>query len=223
MFEINRYANIHTENFFNSNLYVIDDFYLNPDEVVEHLTNPLPPLWKVDELNGEDLKYNGVVYEDRRFNGRDPEIVKVYTALSELCGQPAAYGNDYVISNQIKFLCKNYNTYKTHYWWPHVDRGYNGIVYLSHDEDNGTNIYDYSHMQEYVARSGKEHLDTWREKEKYILLKELKPKYNRLVLFDGLFLHAMNICNDKFFGDEWRLNQVFFFYDEYNCNPHETF
>ena len=44
------------------------------------------------------------------------------------------------------------------------------------------------------------------------LLKTLKPKYNRLVLFDAKkFLHGMQICNDVYLKDSFRMNQVMFF------------
>ena len=40
------------------------------------------------------------------------------------------------------------------------------------------------------------------------LLKHIPPVYNMCVLFDGLhFPHGMNICNDRYFGDEMRVNQ----------------
>ena len=32
-----------------------------------------------------------------------------------------------------------------------------------------------------------------------------------MVLFDGMIPHGMNICNDTYFGQEYRKNQVFFF------------
>ena len=46
-----------------------------------------------------------------------------------------------------------------------------------------------------------------------IVAGQLVPaKYNRLVLYDGMrFLHGMNICNDDYFGEEYRVNQVYFF------------
>ena len=39
----------------------------------------------------------------------------------------------------------------------------------------------------------------------------LVAKYNRMVLFDGMIPHAMDISNDRYFGEEYRKNQVFFF------------
>ena len=51
-------------------------------------------------------------------------------------------------------------------------------------------------------------------KKDFIVLKTLEPKYNRFVFFDGYrFPHGMNICTDRYFGQEYRKNQVFFFDD----------
>ena len=205
MFEINKNAEVRAEQFFHSNLYVIDDFYLNPDEVVEYITKTQPPLWKIEE--GESN--NGILYEDRRLVKDHPDITEVYQALSSLCGQPPA--DNRVITNQTRFIDKKSNTYETHYWYPHIDNGYNGIVYLNHDDFNGTNLYDVKSLEEIRSPFHKEHENPWRKKENFIVLKEIKPKYNRMVLFDGLFLHGMNISNDTYFSDEYRLNQVFFF------------
>ena len=48
-------------------------------------------------------------------------------------------------------------------------------------------------------------------KKDFIVIKTLEPKYNRFVFFDGYeFPHGMNICTDRYFGEEYRKNQVFF-------------
>jgi hypothetical protein len=58
----------------------------------------------------------------------------------------------------------------------------------------------------------KEHVLPWKSKDKYKIIKSFMPKYNRLVLFDGFkFIHGMNICNDNYFDEGYRFNQVFFF------------
>ena len=50
------------------------------------------------------------------------------------------------------------------------------------------------------------------QKKDFIVIKTLEPKYNRFVFFDGYeFPHGMNICTDRYFGEEYRKNQVFFF------------
>ena len=59
-----------------------------------------------------------------------------------------------------------------------------------------------------------EHHQPWRTKNDFKVLKHLEPKFNRLVFFDGYkFLHGMNIVNDRYFSNEYRKNQVFFFKD----------
>ena len=51
-----------------------------------------------------------------------------------------------------------------------------------------------------------------KEKNKYKLIRTLKPKYNRCVLFDGKkFLHGQHVAGERYFHDEFRLNQAFFF------------
>ena len=56
-----------------------------------------------------------------------------------------------------------------------------------------------------------EHFEPWRPKENYKVLETIDAKYNRMVLFDGIIPHGMNICTDTYFGKEYRQNQVFFF------------
>ena len=207
MFELNKNLQVHTEKFFHTNLYVIEDFYKDPDEVKSFLCRTKPPLWKSSEKN----QNNGKFFEDRRFNGHDADLIDAYTYLSKLCNQIPVGPSDWVVSNMTKFLDKSYNKYNTCYWWPHFDYGYNGIVYLNDDSDNGTNIYDLTNPNEIHNRPDEEHLDPWRNKNNYRVVKTIVPKYNRMVLFDGMFPHGMNITTDKFFGDEYRINQVFFF------------
>ena len=57
-----------------------------------------------------------------------------------------------------------------------------------------------------------EHYQPWGAKKDFIVIKTLEPKYNRFVFFDGYkFPHGMNICTDRYFGEEYRKNQAFFF------------
>ena len=104
-----------------------------------------------------------------------------------------------------RFYENSWNDYKNCYWWPHTDNGYNGIVYFNND--CGTNLYEDLGWDINVS----EHEEPWRPKAYYDLIKTIKPKYNRMVLFDGMIPHAMDICNNKFFAKEYRKNQAFFF------------
>ena len=107
-----------------------------------------------------------------------------------------------------RFSANDFNDYKNYVWWPHQDNGYNGIVYFS--DECGTNLYSTDTTDE--LPNAPEHYNPWRLRENYKILKTLKPKYNRLVLFDGFkFPHGVDICSHRYYGEEYRKNQVFFF------------
>ena len=109
-------------------------------------------------------------------------------------------------TNQHKFYNHSFNDYKNCYWWPHRDAGYNAIIYFN--DDDGTNFYD----EIIPKKKYNEHFKPWRPKEDLRVVKKIKSKYNKLVFFDGKkFLHGMDINSDRYFYDEYRKNQVFFF------------
>jgi len=113
------------------------------------------------------------------------------------------------------FFHGDFNDYNNCFWWPHIDGGYNGIVYLNKDEeDSGTNLYDPKVLNSFewsYSMSMPEQYLCWRPKENYSVVKSFKSRYNSLCLFDGSkFPHGMNITNDIFFS-QYRCNQVFFF------------
>jgi len=207
MFELSKNISIQMEIFQNSKIYTIDNFYANPDSIVEYFLKIVPPLWKIEQKPS----YNSIYFEDRRHNIESDKIIKVYEFLEFLCGQSASKKND-IFTNAIRFKKCNFNDYKNNYWWPHLDSGYNGIVYLNaNDHVSGTNLYENLYSKEEPSNCP-EHFIPWRNKNNYRLVKNLIPRYNRLVLFDGLkFYHGMNICNDDYFYETYRFNQVFFF------------
>ena len=209
MFELSDNIKVDTEIFQGSKIFTIDNFYKNPDEISNYLFQNLAPLHK----QYDNPTYNNVLFEDRRLRKRDGRLESVINFLSELSSQkPLIYD---ITTNQSRFYKHDFNDYKNCIWWPHVDEGYNGIVYFNkNDTECGTNLYsqdiDASEMNDY--NSIPEHFAPWRQKEKYEKIKTLIPKYNRLVLFDGYkFPHGMNVINDRYFSDEYRINQVFFF------------
>ena len=210
MFKLNPNRKLYRDNILNTDLFIIDDFYHNPDEVKDYLEHPLPPLWKQDIKQLGRHSNNGFYFEDRRLQDHNPDLVGVYEYLSILCDQPPVGRSDWVQSNMTRFIDFDYNTYAKSHWWPHFDYGYNGIVYLNYDGHNGTNIYEVS-REELRDRPADEHEEPWRDMNKYRVIKELIPKFNRMVLFDGAFPHGMNITDDRFFHNDYRTNQVFFF------------
>jgi hypothetical protein len=207
MFEISKNININLEIFEESKIYIIDNFYQDPDSILNLFLNYRADLWKKNETPS----YNSIHFEDRKHILHSDEIVKVYDFLSFLCNQ-APVNNTLLSTNIIKFNKCEFNDYKNNYWWPHKDDGYNGIVYFNDgDKVSGTNFYE-NLDPENELQNRSEHSDPWRSKDKWKLIKTLNPSYNRLVLFDGSkFFHGMNICNDDYFGENCRFNQIFFF------------
>ena len=208
MFELSDNLDIKKEVFSDSAIYIIDNFYNNPDEVSDYLFKEPAPLHKLYE---DGFTYNNVLFEDRRLEIYNSKLRSVINFLSDLVSQqPLSYDT---ITNQARFYKDDFNDYKNCVWWPHEDKGYNGIVYFNkNDNECGTNLYSMITDDSYFLNDISEHYAPWRPKEKYEISKTLIPKYNRLVLFDGYkFPHGMNIINDRYFSDEYRNNQVFFF------------
>ena len=206
MFELNDNLEVKKELFRGTTIYTIDDFYKNPQGVENYLfgqPNKIS-LHKMDEKPS----FNNVYFEDRRHDDSidNLDLKKVYDFLSRLCGQ--GYEAPDVVTNCTRFKRHQFNDYKNYYWWPHTDGGYNGIVYFNDDSEHGTCFYE-----ELVEKPDvPEHYQPWGAKKDFIVIKTLEPKYNRFVFFDGYeFPHGMNICTDRYFGEEYRKNQVFFF------------
>jgi hypothetical protein len=206
IFEINQNVVVETQLLNNSEVYIIDDFYKHPEKVL-NLFLSVPP--KIHKKN-EKLSYNQIYFDDRRHRLKSDKISHVYKFLGSLCNQKSVLGDDAVVTNFTRFKTSAFNDYKQNYWWPHIDEGYTGILYLSDDTESGTNLYNVLNYTKDFNTN--EHYTPWRSKKDYQILMSLKSKFNRMVLFDGLkFCHAMNICNQKYFGGEYRINQVFFF------------
>ena len=203
MFELNPDLEVKEEILQESKIFIIDNFYKNPDEVYDFLFNRDVPLWKIEEKPS----FNTIHFIDKRLIEYDERLVPVIGFLSYLCNQDA--DSHEIITNMQRFFKHDFNDNKNCYWWPHQDSGYNGIVYFNKDDNtSGTNLY--SVKKQYNMTD--EHFKPWRPKEDFEILKTLEPKYNRLVFFDGLkFLHGANFPDDRYFGEEYRTNQVFFF------------
>jgi len=217
MFELNKNLEVKEESLMGSKIITIDNFYKDPEEVSDYIFNREVPLWKTEE----SPSYNTLYFNERRLILKDDRIDGVYKFLSNLCGM--GYNSPNIVTNMIRFSQNDFNDYKNCFWWPHLDRGWNGIVYFNEDEENsGTNLYDPKVLEEEewgISMSSPEHYSSWRPKENYSVLKSLKSKYNSLVLFDGSkFPHGMNIVNDRFFRDIPLFSYPQVYWENYRCN-----
>jgi len=202
MFKLNNRLQVKQETLQESVIYYIDNFYLHPKEVEEYLFDKDTPLHKIEQKPS----YNNIHFEDRRLIKEDERLHTVVNFISQICDQkPETYA---IVTNMQRFFNHDFNDYKNCVWWPHQDNGYNGIVYFS--DECGTNLYSTETTDE--LPNAPEHYKPWRLRENYKILKTLEPKYNRLVLFDGFkFPHGVDICSHRYYGKEYRKNQVFFF------------
>ncbi len=203
LFDFNDLSNIQIEEFCGSKIYIMDDFYKHPDEVLSLLFSVMPNVWKANE----QPSFNTIHFEDRRHNFDDPRLLSVTEALSKICNEYAPQPHR-VVTNLMKFKDKNFNDYKNNYWWPHCDLGYTALIYLNVFDCPGTNLYEPIEQDDWNTI---EHYEPWRSKNKYKIIKTIEAKFNRLVLFDGLkFFHGMNVSDDRFFNTT-RINQAIFF------------
>jgi hypothetical protein len=210
VFDVNYDSPVMVEKFRGSNIYYIDNFYKKPDTIVKFLEK-VPATVHDPERDHRFPSLNGVHFDDRRHMINISEIKEVTSYLSNICQSKVLKNPHLLITNKFRFYPTQFNDYKNNFWHPHTDSGYTALIYLNkNDNECGTNLYDEV-IPDTLNNYG-EHVVPWRPKSKWKIAKTLKPKFNRCVIFDGgLFPHGMHIPNDRYFGDEYRLNQVVFF------------
>lgn len=203
LFEFNDLTNVTVEEFQGSKIYIMDNFYKHPEEILSLFYSVKPTVWKENETPS----FNTIHFDDLRHDFDDERMLPVTTALSKLCNEYSPQPNR-VVTNIIKFKDKTFNDFKNNYWGPHCDLGYTALVYFNTFDCPGTNLYEV--IEEDVWNTS-EHFEPWRSKQKYRVIKTIESKFNRLVLFDGRkFFHGMNISDDRFFNT-FRINQAIFF------------
>jgi hypothetical protein len=219
IWEINNLSSMKHETFEGTHVWYMDDFYKYPDLVFEEITSNTPPLWKTYEKN----TFNSIYFEDRRHLILIEELDDVYIKLGRLIdsvdpGRGATDDFGYLTTNHTLFYkdekSLKFNDYKSNWWWPHIDGGYNGICYLNKNANNeiGTNLYRRL-KEDPEYNDVPEHRRPWIPFEYWKRVAAFRAKFNRFVLFDGReYFHGMNIEDDRYFH-EFRVNQVFFFKD----------
>ena len=210
VFDINDNLVTNTHNINGSSVYFIDNFYKNPDELVKLLKNTKCGLHKSEEKPS----FNGVYFEDKRHKFKHDGMNKVSKTISEIIGQPILHDTNQVMTNISTYKSTEFNDYKNNYWWPHLDEGYNAIIYLNEEDTTGTNLYKTPERDElYFSDTGypTEHYVPWQSKDNWELVLTINSKYNRLVIFDGYeYYHGASITDETYFDGNYRMNQVVF-------------
>lgn len=211
LFETNNLSDIKIKTINGVEIYYLDNFYKNPQDICDFLLENEPPLWK----SGEDGSKNLIYFEDRRHAIKTSEMAELSYSLGRIVGQKPENPNT-IVTNFTRFLSHEFNDYSNNFWWPHRDSGYNAIIYLNKDidyENSGTNIYNRLDNSFIYPE---EHRNPWCSKKNWEVVASIPSIYNRMVMFNGKNFHAMNISDNTFFADKledakFRMNQVIFF------------
>ena len=211
IYEINNKTITRQDTVLGTSVYYIDDFYKNPDLLLERLEYEPVKKWK-PHLNPNG--HNGQKFFDGRHLYKDENFKSVTDFLTTITKQEVE-GPTEIFTNIFQMNPDSFNDFENNYWMPHLDEGYNAIIYLNQlPPHNGTNIYASHEDQE--AFDVQEHEEPWRPKSKWDHIYTITAKFNRLVLFDGKKLfHGMAVDDDMFVHNT-RLNQVVFFNDPSN-------
>jgi hypothetical protein len=195
MFEINELNLTEVHDF----VFYMNDFYKNPDEIINSLNLNAPSIHKWNTKNSK----NTIDFIDCRHNLQSDDFKKTEIELYKFFKRDPAKAKGQVTTNYLKFIEKP--PYENNYWWPHVDDClYNCIVYLNKNGCDGTNLYN-----QYKENIYDEHVNPWVPKENYELLFNITSKYNRLVVFPSNIYHGL-ACNNEKFLSKFRKNQIIF-------------
>lgn len=194
--------NIQKINILDTKIYIIDNFYKNPEKVMDIIENNPWKKWK----SWDNPSYNGKHFLDHRHDFVDVRSCVYNDFFETLTNQKIAQPGR-IVTNCMRFYDKSFNNYKDYYWGPHSDLGFTGLVYLNDFESEGTNFYTQVNEDPWTTP---EHFEPWRQKDRYKLEYMVPAKFNRLVLFDGKALcHGMAVDSNLFF-ENTRINQAIF-------------
>jgi hypothetical protein len=177
----------------NSTIYYIDNFYKYPKEII-NLINKKP---KIIHKQKETPSYNMIYFKDQRHSFYHEEMAPIIKDIENLINkkyQTLETRENFFTNCQMWYDVK-FNDYKNNYWWPHLDDGWTGLIYLNKDNTSGTNLYESSIDFE-AQKNTNEHLEPWRNKKLWNKIYTIQSKFNRLVLFkaDDIF-HGAEVNN----------------------------
>lgn len=201
------FKNLKIVNIQDSDIYIIDNFYNHPEEVLKIIKNNKPNIHK----EFEKPSFNQIHFNDCRHFLQFDEIETIIKKIEEITKHKYYRFPHNFWTNMTKWNNCSFNDYKNNYWWPHKDFGYTGLIYLNKEECDGTNLYEENLIEREEMNLTSEHFQPWRDKKKWKLIYSIPQKFNRLVLFDGLkFVHGLAM-NEEHYFNKYRINQVLFF------------
>ena len=217
--------------------YVIDEFYKYPDLVVEEIKSLTAATFKIRQIEVDDESYNDKFFRDHRGDGLYRGLYRLTWDLAKLVKQPPTTEDameEFKMGNLFTNHCTIYrhpfNEIENSYWYPHIDSGWNGIVYLNKNDsgNNGTNIYSIRRNKRKIidrTMNNHEHHYPWIPKSQIDRIAYIPSKFNSFAFYNGVkYFHGMHIGDDQYVCDmgeeleEERINQVFFFANQFAIN-----
>jgi|TARA_R100000278_G_C5443624_1_gene154593 hypothetical protein len=215
----------------------MDEFYKYPDLVVEEIKSLTAATFKIRQIEIDDESYNDKFFRDHRGDGLYRGLYRLTWDLAKLVKQPPTtvdameefkMGN--LFTNHCTIYRHPFNEMENSYWYPHIDSGWNGIVYLNKNDsgNNGTNIYSIRRNKRKIidrTMNNHEHHYPWIPKSQIDRIAYIPSKFNSFAFYNGVkYFHGMHIGDDQYVCDmgeeleEERINQVFFFANQFAIN-----
>jgi|TARA_B100000282_G_scaffold153685_1_gene110596 hypothetical protein len=213
--------------------YVMDEFYKYPDLVVKEIKKLTPASFKIRQIEADESSYNDKFFKDHRNEAMYRGLYRLNWDLGKLVKQEPIHSDQMeeykmgiMYTNHATIYKHSFNDLHNSYWYPHIDTGWNGIVYLNKNDSgkNGTNIYSIKRNKRRILdkiMNSHEHHYPWISKSQIDRISYIPSKYNSFAFYNGVkYFHGMNIGDDQYVCDmggeleEERINQVFFFHDD---------
>jgi hypothetical protein len=191
------------------NVLIVDDWYLNYEYLYNVLTMMPVARWKWEEGSRNFIDYYDcrILFPIHIFAISTQGQKIISNLLKEYFGESSNFklSNHPAVFNFYKNINKGVSSSLQHH--PHVDNGYNALVYLDKICSGGTALYDIS---------------PFKNNEQINLLYDItgiskniiSSKPNRLVIFEGSIMHGGYIQDHNKYVNDWRINQVMFFENE---------
>lgn len=218
LFEINRNAKVEViaDKIFGKAV-IIDDFYENPEDVRDFALSSKAQLTTFFPQNG-----NGRAYIDARVEMYNAQTFSP-TPNCDLVG--SIFENEFKIgtdrlamSNRVAFnLFQSRDDIDPKYQlYPHTDESVAAsVIYLDHTNSGGTCIYKGSPLSAGIYGDLVDDYNGLVDIDKYYPERVVIPsKFNRCVVYQGIFTHGQYVSDYSLVKDKIRVTQVMFSYDK---------
>ena len=194
---------------YNDCVVVVDDWYLNYEDMHKILVNMPVARWKWVEGSRNFIDYYDCrpafpIHErdNRLSTHQGVEIIKLI--IKEYFGEPRRLDlkNKSVVYNYFRNIKTGISNSFQHY--PHYDSDINVLIYLDKINSGGTALYNMPLIP------NNEHVNLLYDVSNYPKM-VVNAAPNRMVIFEGKIMQGGYIEDHSKYVNDWRINQVMFF------------